>query len=91
MKETNTSENKSLIMSTIATVPVTFDTVTEEITETAELVRVRVNGKLPATKSEAIATWTGMGRKVPELLKRLRERGVGDDQIAERWADVVSE
>lgn len=49
------------------------------------------NNGVPHTRTEAISVWTSMGRKVPELLKRLRERGVGDDQISERWADIVDE
>lgn len=43
----------------------------------------------PKTKVEAIVRWKSVGRSLPELLKKFRERGVTDDNLAEHWGSMV--
>lgn len=58
-----------------------------------ESVEISDNGDsdLPHSKPDAIIKWMTMGRLVPELLAKLREKEIGDDQIADRWGEVTNE
>ncbi len=44
----------------------------------------------PKTKAEAIIRWKSVGRPLPELLKKFKERGVTDENLAEHWESMVT-
>ena len=54
-----------------------------------ETIQIGSSGDVPQSKSEAIVKWKAMGKPLPALLAKLREKGIGDDNIAERWSEVL--
>lgn len=54
----------------------------------AKLSTEPVNG-VPANKGEAIRAWTAMGKTVPELIGRMKQLGITDDQISARWPEIM--
>ena len=56
-----------------------------------EKIEIGQNGDIPQTKAEAITKWKSLGRPLPALLSKLREKGIGEEQIADRWGEVIDE
>lgn len=56
---------------------------------------IKVGGEddsdMPKTKVEAITRWQALGKPLPALLKKFRERGTTDDNIGEQWGEIVRE
>ena len=56
-----------------------------------EPIKIGENGSsVPKTKAEAIIRWKSVGRPLPELLRKFRERGVTDENLAERWEGIIT-
>ncbi len=56
-----------------------------------EKIEIGGNGDIPQTKSEAITKWKSLGKPLPALLAKLREKNIADEQIADRWSEVIDE
>ena len=60
------------------------------IIPTMETETIQIGSRdVPQSKSEAIVKWMAMGKPLPDLLAKLREKGIGDDNIVERWSEVL--
>ncbi len=57
-------------------------------TEEVNVVAEADSDVAPQTKAEAMTRWTQSGKALPELLKRLREKGISDENIGERWSEI---
>ena len=56
-----------------------------------EKIEIGQNGDIPQTKAQAITKWKSLGKPLPALLSKLREKGIREEQIAERWDEVINE
>lgn len=57
-----------------------------EPTTTTTMTASENGNTKPQTRVEAIAAWKASGRKLPDLLSRIK--GMGDDQIASQWETI---
>lgn len=59
-------------------------------TQSQETMTIGGESEAPMTKTKLIETWVKSGKgTVPALLKVLREKGIGDENLAERWNEVM--
>ena len=81
-------QKNSLAMAEAGLVNTTFASTTTTLDFGAQAVAINDN-KPPANRAEALRAWTGMGRKVPDLLPKLA--GLTDEQIAEQWQEIAED
>lgn len=59
-------------------------------TQSTETVTIGGESEAPMTKTRLIETWVKSGKgTVPALLAALRNKGIGDENLAERWQEVM--